>query len=164
MDALRDEHLHQRHARTDACPCSRVTPAMVNYVSAADPLLFTKTLEFAGVFRDGDLATKPLSIEIRYSPLNAHPPTGIIRGTAADWPGLESFFHGRRSSLCESESVSSAEEREKICSKQVLLRKISMRTYPDDETETIQQILGHFEPLDIMTTATMDNAARATVR
>jgi hypothetical protein len=67
---------------------------MANHVSAADPLLFTKTLEFAGVFRDGDLATKPLSIEIRYSPLNAHPPVGIIRGTAADWPGLESFSIG----------------------------------------------------------------------
>lgn len=122
---------------------------MANHVSAADPLLFTKTLEFAGVFRDGDLATKPLSIEIRCSPLNAHPPIGIIRGTAADWPGLESFFHGRRSPLCELESISAAKGREKIHSKQVLLREISIRTYPDDETETIQQILGYFEPLDI---------------
>jgi hypothetical protein len=121
---------------------------MASQVPTVDPFLFTKTLEFTGVFRDGQLATKPLSVEIRYSLLNAHPPIGIIRGTAADWPGLESFFRDRRPSPCELDSVSAATGREKICSRQVLLREISCR-HPDDESETIQQILGHFEPWDV---------------
>jgi hypothetical protein len=121
---------------------------MIDQASAVDPRLFTKTLEFAGVFRDGDLATKPLSVEIRYSLLNAHPPIGIIRGAAADWPGLESFFQERNSSLCELESVSATDGRESIHSKQILLREISIRSYPADESETIQQVLGHFEPHD----------------
>jgi hypothetical protein len=121
---------------------------MVNQVPAVDTLLFTKTLEFAGVFRDGDLATKPLSVEILYSQLNAHAPIGVIRGTVADWPELETFFHERKLSLCELESVSAAEGRGKIHSGQVLLREISCR-HPDDKSETIHQILGHFELLDI---------------
>jgi hypothetical protein len=122
---------------------------MTDHISGIDPLLFTKTLEFAGVFRDGDLATNPLSVEIRYSPLNAHPPIGTIRGTASDWPELESFFYRRKSSLCEFESVSAARRREKVRSTQVLLRQISIRHHPADERTVIQQVLGHFELHDI---------------
>ncbi len=118
-------------------------------MSAVDTVLFTKSLEFAGVFRDGDLTTKPFSIDIRYSPLNAHPPIGIIRGTAADWPELNSFFHAHQSPVCELESVSAAQGREKVRSRQVLLREMSARIYPDDESKIIQQILGRFEPYDI---------------
>lgn len=122
---------------------------MAKEVAPVDPDLFTKSLEFAGVFRDGDLATEPLSIELRYSHLNAHPPIGIIRGTYADWPKLESFFEGHPSAVCELESVSTTKGREKIHSRQVLLRELSCRSYPDDESKVIQQILGRFELYDV---------------
>jgi hypothetical protein len=133
---------------------------MANHVSAADPLLFTKTLEFAGVFPDGDLATKPLSIEIRYSPLNAHPPVGIVRGTAADWPGLKSFSIG--SALCELKSMSAAEGAKRSIH-QVLPREISIRTYLNDETELFSRSSAISNLSILVSTATTDNAARPTV-
>ena len=111
-----------------------------------DPNLFTETLAFAGVFRDGELSTKPLSVEIRYSLLNAYPPVGVIRGTAADWPELEDFFNKRQSPLCELQTARAGGGLKNAHSSQVLIRKIGLL---EDESEIVQQVLGRFDIFDI---------------
>jgi hypothetical protein len=111
-----------------------------------DPNLFTETLAFAGVFRDGELSTKPLSVEIRYSLLNAYPPFGVIRGTAADWPELEDFFNKRQSPLCELQTARAGGGLKNAHSSQVLIREIGLL---EDESGIVQQVLGHFDIFDI---------------
>ena len=114
-----------------------------------DPTVFTKTLDFAGIFQSEDLKTKPLSIQIRYSPINAHNPTGIILGASDDHDDLEHFFMAKSQPLCRLESISSAEVRPKICSKEILLKAVARTHWSPAEDSTIQQIIGRFEIFDL---------------
>jgi hypothetical protein len=112
---------------------------------------FSKTLAFAGVFEARERKTPQLSIEIAYSLTNSHPPTGIIRGTSADYSALEHFFRAKKEPLCTLRSVS--KEREAIICTGVRIHRISERHFPEDEQSTIHQVLGHFaiERVDIRT-------------
>lgn len=109
-----------------------------------DDALFSKKAVFAGVFRNGELITPPLSIEVQYSPINAHPPRGTIHGTSTEYKSLEHFFMRRTETVCLLESISSSAGRERITCKGVLIREISERRYADDETGLIQQTIGRF--------------------
>ena len=108
---------------------------------SADSPLFTKTLEFAGVFESGEHRSPQLSIEITYSQINAHPPTGIIRGTSAEYRALERFFLAKRSPLCTLRST--APERAITCH-EVMVRQISEKMFAKVEQTTIHQVLGRF--------------------
>jgi hypothetical protein len=120
-------------------------PRFSRHQTGINETAFSKTIEFAGVFRNGTLATEPLSIEISYSPINAHPPAGVIRGTSTQFAQLESFFLEKQEPLCRLESTSLAEGRDRVRCRDIILRKIGIRSYPADEQSVIHQIIGHFE-------------------
>jgi hypothetical protein len=103
--------------------------------------LFTKTLEFAGVFESGEHKSPQLSIEITYSQINAHPPTGIIRGTSAEYEALYRFFRTKPSPVCTLRSTSP--ERAITCHA-VMIKQISEKMFAKDEQAAIHQVLGRF--------------------
>jgi hypothetical protein len=112
---------------------------------------YTKMRTFAGIFEAGDRETPPLSIEVAYSLTNDHPPTGIIRGTSADYRDLEAFFLAQRGAGCSLRSAS--KEREKIVCDGIRLHRITEHRFANDEQSTIQQVLGRFsiDRIDIRT-------------
>ena len=105
---------------------------------------FTKRLEFAGRFEDGEKKSQPFSIEVVYSTINGHPPTGIVRGTSKEYDALEAFFYKRRrvSALCTIRSTSL--DRPSILCTDVLIGGIGTKIFPRDEQETIHLVIGHF--------------------
>jgi hypothetical protein len=112
---------------------------------------FSKIRTFAGVFEAGERKTPQFSVEIAYSLTNGHPPTGIIRGTSADYRALEGFFLTNKGGSCTLRSVS--KEREAITCTDVRIRRITEQRFPKDEQSTIHQVLGRFsiERIDIRT-------------
>jgi len=103
--------------------------------------LFSKTLEFAGVFESGEQRSPQLSIEITYSQINAHPPTGIIRGTSAEYEALYRFFRTKPSPVCTLRSNSP--ERAITCHG-VMIPQIREKMFAKDEQAAIHQVLGRF--------------------
>lgn len=122
-----------------------------------DAAAFTRTVDFAGVFKAGDGAsesvqqTSPLSIQIRYSEINAHPPTGVVFGTRAEFRELELFFVRSRGGFCSIQSVSSTPGHERIYCSGVLLHTVSGPGGPKDERDIIKCVIGYFRLREIRT-------------
>ena len=103
---------------------------------------FTRTLVFAGVLESSELLTPTFSIEVAYSTIGGHSPTGIIRGTSADFDALEKFFRSKKSALCTARSIS--KERETITCTGVHIKEIREQRFAKDEKLTIHQVIGRF--------------------
>src|ERR1043165_792826 len=103
--------------------------------------LFSKTLEFAGVFGAGEQRSPQLSIEMSYSQINEHPPTGIIRGRSAEYEALYRFFRTKPSTVCTLRS--SSPERAITCHG-AMIPHISEKMFAKDEQAAIHQVLGRF--------------------
>jgi hypothetical protein len=126
----------------------RLDLSATGIATSIDPKLFSKTYPFAGVMEGQGVRSPTMSMEVRVSDVNAHPPTGVILGNIEDYRRLEAFFIARRGE-CSVRSISVADHREEFQSDGVMLRRIGAPHWPADEASYIYQPIGFFELDDL---------------
>lgn len=85
-----------------------------------------------------------MSMEVRVSDVNAHPPTGVIMGNSNDYDELDKFFRSEQGG-CRLRGVSSEPDREEYRSESVTIKRISIRRFPADERSYVYQPIGFFQ-------------------